>query len=50
MRIFFWIYNNLKLSNSTITCNCGITCNRDENAAKNIFLYGNDYINIDINI
>lgn len=34
------IHTNLKLSDRTITCTCGITYDRDENAAKNIFCLG----------
>jgi len=34
------IHNGLKLSDRVITCKCGITYDRDENAAKNVFCLG----------
>lgn len=39
------IHINLKLSDRTISCSCGVIYDRDENAAKNVFCLGQAILN-----
>lgn len=42
-----FIHKDLKLCNRIITCQCGITYDRDENAAKNVFCLGQAILGLD---